>query len=271
MHKPSPTPFDRLIALIIGNFSAPRGGRRILVALLYGCVCHAIFAVAVISMIVVMSTGMTASFGRVPAPWSWVANLLLVLQFPLGHSLLLSKTGRRIISLFAKNAHAVTLQTTIFATLASVQLSLLFLFWTPSGIVWWVAEGEMKWVLTALYACSWLLLMKASYDAGAEVQSGALGWMSLLQNIKPNYPDMPTAGLFAVIRQPIYLSFTLTLWTVPVWTPDQLVLSTILTAYCVLAPRLKERRFQARFGAEFDHYRTKTPYMMPRIGGINRD
>ncbi len=271
MHKPSPTPFDRLIALIIGNFSAPRGGRRILVALLYGCVCHAIFAVAVISMIVVMSTGMTASFGRVPAPWSWVANLLLVLQFPLGHSLLLSKMGRKIISLFAKNAHAATLQTTIFATLSSVQLSLLFLFWTPSGIVWWVAEGEMKWVLTALYACSWALLMKASYDAGAEVQSGALGWMSLLQKIKPNYPDMPTTGLFAIIRQPIYLSFTLTLWTVPVWTPDQLVLSTILTAYCVLAPRLKERRFQARFGAEFEHYRTKTPYMMPRIGGINRD
>ena len=51
------------------------------------------FAVAVIAMIVVMYTGMTASFGRVPAPWSWAANLLLVLQFPLGHSLLLSKTG----------------------------------------------------------------------------------------------------------------------------------------------------------------------------------
>ena len=113
MHEPSPTPLDRLIALIIGNFSAPRGGRRILVALLYGGVCHAIFAVAVIAMIVVMYTGMTASFGRVPTPWSWAANLLLVLQFPLGHSFLLSKTGRRIISLFAKNAHAVTLHTTI--------------------------------------------------------------------------------------------------------------------------------------------------------------
>jgi hypothetical protein len=178
MHKPSPTPFDRLIALIIGNFSAPRGGRRILVALLYGCVCHAMFAVAVIAMIVVMSTGMTASFGRVPAPWSWAANLLLVLQFPLGHSLLLSKTGRRIISLFAKNAHAATLQTTIFATLASVQLSLLFLFWTPSGIVWWVAEGEMKWVLTALYACSWALLMKASYDAVVPKKTDLIGLMN---------------------------------------------------------------------------------------------
>ena len=91
--------------------------------------------------------------------------------------------------------------------------------------------------------------MKASYDAGAEVQSGALGWMSLAQNLKPVFPDMPTSGLFKVIRQPIYVSFALTLWTVPVWTPVQLAVALTLTAYCLLAPLLKERRFQARYGA----------------------
>jgi len=265
MQRQTPTPFERLSALVIGNFSAPGGWRRILIALTYGFVCHFIFAVAVIAMIVVMYSGMTLAMGRVPAPWFWVANVVLVLQFPLGHSLLLSKKGRKIIALFATKAHLATLQTTIFAMLASVQLSLLFLFWTPSGIVWWVAEGEVKWVLSGLYACSWILLIKASYDAGAEVQSGALGWMSLLQKIAPNYPDMPTTGLFAVIRQPIYLSFALTLWTVPVWTPDQLVLSIILTAYCILAPRFKEKRFQRRFGAHFEEYRIRTPYMVPRI------
>jgi protein-S-isoprenylcysteine O-methyltransferase Ste14 len=93
--------------------------------------------------------------------------------------------------------------------------------------------------------------------------------MSLLQKIAPNYPDMPKTGLFAIMRQPIYLSFALTLWTVPVWTPDQLILSTLLTIYCLLAPRLKEKRFQTRFGAEFEQYRTKTPYMVPCIKGIN--
>ena len=269
MQEPSPTPFDRLCTLITGNFSPPPGARRILVSLIYGCVCHAIFAVAVIAMIVVMYTGMTISVGRVPAPWSWAVNMCLILQFPIGHSLLLSKRGRKFIFIFAKREHAPTLQTTIFATLASVQLSLLFLFWTPSGVVWWIAEGEARWILTGLYACSWGLLIKASYDAGAEVQSGALGWMSLLQKIAPNYPDMPKTGLFTIMRQPIYLSFALTLWTVPVWTPDQLILSTLLTIYCLLAPRLKEKRFQTQFGAEFEQYRTKTPYMVPRIKGIN--
>lgn len=97
------------------------------------------------------------------------------------------------------------------------------------------------------------------------MQSGALGWMSLLARIRPVFPDMPTAGLFRLIRQPIYVAFALTLWTPPVWTPDQLALALALTAYCLLAPRLKERRFAVRYGARFDGYRARVPYILPRL------
>ena len=120
-------------------------------------------------------------------------------------------------------------------------------------------------MVSAAYATSWLILLKASFDAGAEVQSGALGWMSLLARIRPVFPDMPTSGLFRLIRQPIYVAFALTLWTPPVWTPDQLVLAISLTAYCLLAPRLKERRFAARYGARFDRYRARVPYILPHL------
>ena len=83
--------------------------------------------------------------------------------------------------------------------------------------------------------------------------------------IKPVFPAMPTQGLFRLIRQPIYLAFALTLWTVPVWTPDQLLLAICYTAYCLLAPRLKERRFAARYGEQFDRYRATVPYVLPRL------
>lgn len=265
MNNHDTTPFLRLFALVIGNFSAPCGLRRIIVALAYGITCHVLFAIAVLSMIVVMYSGMTAAFGRVPHPWSWGLNLLLVLQFPVGHSILLSRLGRSALLLLASTENANVLHTTLFAIVASVQLCLLFLLWSPSGIIWWVAEGYVKWIMTGLYTSAWLLLIKASYDAGAEVQSGALGWMSMLQKIAPKYPNMPVSGLFAIIRQPIYLSFALTLWTVPVWTPDQLLVSTLLTAYCITAPRFKEKRFAARYGEDFQDYRAQTPYMLPRI------
>jgi methanethiol S-methyltransferase len=98
------------------------------------------------------------------------------------------------------------------------------------------------------------------------VQTGALGWMSLLARIRPAFPDMPTRGLFRVIRQPIYVAFALTLWTVPVWTPDQLAVALNFTLYCLLAPRLKEKRFAARYRERFQRYREQVPYVLPRLG-----
>jgi protein-S-isoprenylcysteine O-methyltransferase Ste14 len=55
------------------------------------------------------------------------------------------------------------------------------------------------------------------------------------------------------------------LWTVPVWTPDQLVLATVYTGYCVLAPKLKERRFLKIYGDTFRAYQARVPYWLPQL------
>jgi protein-S-isoprenylcysteine O-methyltransferase Ste14 len=74
---------------------------------------------------------------------------------------------------------------------------------------------------------------------------------------------MPTAGLFRLVRQPIYVAFALTLWTVPTWTPDQFVLAVVLTGYCVAGPALKEARYRRLYGRRFDAYRRLVPYWLP--------
>lgn len=241
----------------------PPGRRRVAIAFAYGILCHVVFGLAVLAMIVAMFFGMTRTFGQVPAPWSILANFALILQFPIVHSVLLTTRGRRLLGRLAPAAHAETLATTTYAIVASGQLLALFTLWTPSGIVWWQAEGWAFAVSCLLYTASWLLLIKASFDAGAEVQSGALGWMSLAQNVAPVFPDMPVTGLFRIIRQPIYVAFALTLWTVPVWTPDQLALAVLLTVYCLVAPKLKERRFERRYGDRFRQYQRRVPYALP--------
>jgi len=239
--------------------------RDIALALLYGGLCHALFGLAVLAMIAAMWFGMSKSLGAVPTPWSWVVNVALIAQFPLGHSFLLSRTGGKLLARLAPGNSGKTLATTTYALIASIQLGLLFVFWTPSGTIWWQAEGALLWVFGAVYGACWLLLMKASFDAGAEVQSGLLGWASLARGVRPQFPPMPTTGLFRFLRHPIYLSFTLTLWTVPTWTPDQLLLASLLTLYCVSAPILKERRYTRMFGERFEAYRARTPYFLPRL------
>ncbi len=254
-----------LLHLILAALRAPPGKGRIALALALGVLTHLAFAAGVLAMVIAMFYGMSESFGRVPRPWAWLVNALLIAQFPLLHSALLTRRGSKWLSRLVPGPHGATLATTTYALIASLQLLALFTLWTPSGVVWWQAEGWAFWAICTLYALSWLLLLKASFDAGAEVQSGALGWMSLLAKITPRFPDMPTRGLFRIIRQPIYVAFALTLWTVPVWTPDQLALALSYTAYCVLAPRLKERRFAARYGPKFARYRAEVPYALPRL------
>jgi protein-S-isoprenylcysteine O-methyltransferase Ste14 len=255
----------RLITLIRAALRPPAGAGRIALALGLGVLCHALFASGVLAMIVAMFFGLSESLGAVPWPWAPLANAALIVQFPLAHSLLLTGPGGRLLARLILGPYGQTLATTTYAIIASAQLLALFALWTPSGIVWWRAEGAVFWAVTAAYATSWLILLKASFDVGAEVQSGALGWMSLMARIRPVFPDMPTQGLFRLIRQPIYLAFALTLWTVSVWTPDQLVLAVSFTAYCLAAPRLKERRFAARYGDRFARYRADVPYALPRL------
>ena len=144
-----------------------------------------------------------------------------------------------------------------------MQVALLFLGWSPSGIIWWQAQGFALTTLCTLYLVSWLLLLKAIRDAGFAQQIGLLGWWAVYRKVPPCYAPMPQRGLFRFCRQPIYVAFAMTLWTVPTWTPDQLELAVVLTLYCVTGPLLKERRFSRRFGEQFRAYQSRVPYWLP--------
>ena len=255
--------FARPLTLLRNSMRPPPGLSRIIVAIFVGVFCHLVFATGVLAMISAMFFGMSQSLGIVPWPWAIIVNGLLILQFPLAHSWLLTGHGGKLLARLFSGEYGSILSTTTYAIIASIQLLILFALWTPSRIIWWQAEGVTFWLLCGAYAASWVLLAKASFDAGLEVQSGALGWLSMLANKRPVFPDMPTLGLFRFIRHPIYAAFVLTLWTVPTWTPDQLCLAICLTFYCILAPILKERRFITRYGERFESYRREVPYMIP--------
>ena len=248
-----------------GRSPAPPAAVRTGVALVYGLVCHLCFLAGVLTMMLAMLFGMSRSLGTLSAPWSWIANAALLIQFPVMHSLLLSARGRSLLARMAPLGTGPTLSTTTYVTIAALQVFALFGFWSPSGTIWWHAGGLVLVLVLVLYAVSWLLLGVSMINAGLSVQSGSLGWTALLRGRKPVYPPMPVTGLFRFTRQPIYVAFALTLWTVPTWTPDQLVVALTLTAYCVIGPLFKEARFRRIYGAAFDDYARTVRYWIPRF------
>lgn len=248
------------------SFTPARGPvSRRAVALLYGLLCHSLFAASVVAAVVNLYGGMRWGIG----PWrGWaavLANALLLVQFPVLHSFLLSKPGRRWLRRLAPAGMGDDLSTTTFALVASVQMALVFVLWSPSGRIWWEPRGLALGGMIALYAAAWLYLIKALTDAGLALQTGALGWTSVWRGRRPQFGSFPTHGLFKSCRQPVYLGFALTLWAGPVWTPDRLVLAVLWTAYCVVGPLFKERRCTVWYGDAFRSYQERVPYLIPRL------
>ena len=152
------------------------------IALISGATCHACFVLGVGTMVVAMYFGMSRSLGALEAPWSWIANASLLVQFPIAHSFLLTNRGRALLAGLAPAGIGSTLSSTTYVTIASLQIFALFALWSASGTIWWQADGAVLAILTALYAVSWLLLGKAMADAGLALQTGSLGWIALLRN-----------------------------------------------------------------------------------------
>lgn len=236
---------------------------RITTALTYGLICHVIFIAAVAVMIVVMWSGMQFGQGPGGSAWSWLWNAALVAQFAIGHSFFLSDAGRTWLVRMAPRSVGRDMAPTTYGIIASVQVALLFGLWAPSGIVWFQPKDGWLTIWTLVFLLAWLLLGASSTQAGISLQSGFNGWWAVLRGKRTRYPPMPTRGLFAIIRQPVYVSFALTTWTAPHWTPDQLFIVVTLTGYCIIGPRFKEARMRARELEKFEAYAARVPYWLP--------
>ncbi|MBN2069262.1 MAG: FAD-dependent monooxygenase [Opitutales bacterium] len=239
-------------------------------ALFWGLTCHFLFLSAIAAMASNLFWGMQLGFGPLSG-WAAVpGNTLLLLSFPLIHSWLLTGKGRSLMAKLVPLGIGKELSTTTFAAIASLQLLSVFLLWSPSGIIWWQAQGWQTWAIAGMAGSAWLLLGKSMYDAQLSFQLGLLGWFAVFRKQKPKYKRFATEGLYRHVRQPIYISFALILWFSAIWTPDQLFLAIGWTLYCIVGSVLKEKRFVKLFGESFRNYQKAVPFWIPKRNGNDR-
>lgn len=238
-------------------------------ALLLGIVCHISFIIGIGCMAYMLYFGVTRSI--YPFPYGGRAvNLLLLIQFPVIHSFLLSRRGQRLLTSLFPKGYGKAFSITIYSTIASFQILVLFGCWKPDPEVWYAPSGVLLTIWTSAYVLSWILLACSILEAGPEVQTGYLGWSSIFFRRPLRFPPLATTGLHALIRHPIYLSFALVVLTGPFWGFDHLVLAGIILPYCIFGPILKEQRIRSRIGNEYNEYAKRTPYMAPKVIGQHR-
>jgi len=238
---------------------------KIFFALAYGIFTHAVFAFSVIVMLFGLYSGLRTGHGHLHGGVAIAVDALLIVQFPVLHSFLLSKPGRAILAKIMPGGLGADLSTTTFALIGALQLLAAFGLWSPSGVTFYEAAGWGYWAMLGLYLASWVFLIKALTDAGLGLQTGYMGWSAVVRRTRPDYGGFPTHGLFRACRHPVYLGFALVMWTAPVMTLDGVALALVWTAYCIVGPRLKEARYRGWYGERYAAYCREVPYMLPRL------
>src|SRR5436853_6144207 len=134
------------------------------VAFLYGLAAYVIFfftflyAIGFVEGMVVPKTidsGAAASIAE-----ALIVNLLLMSLFAIQHSVMARKQFKTWWTQFVPKP----VERSTYVLLASLVLILLFWQWRPmTGVVWSVENAPARYVLLALFALGWLLVLLSTY------------------------------------------------------------------------------------------------------------
>ena len=74
--------------------------------------------------------------------------------------------------------------------------------------------------------------------------------------------DIKKNGLLGIIRHPMYLAVMIILWC-QIFTMSDIIVSTILTIYIIIATRLEEKKLVSEFGDAYVNYQQQVPMFIP--------
>lgn len=231
-----------------------------IIAILMGILCHSSFIAACTIMCLALFGAMNVGLIRLHGWPAYTANLLLLAQFPLLHSLLLGKQGRSLLARLFPGPLGQDLVTTTFVIAASLQLLALFGLWSPLGTRSWSVTGVPLIAWSTVYAGAWVFLTVTMIQAGLPIQMGYLGWWAVARGKRPHYSEFPQHGLYRTCRHPAYLAMALVSITGPVWTLDHLLVCLFFLPYRVVGPLVKERRYLRLHGTSYATYRSTVPF-----------
>ncbi len=200
------------------------------------------------------------TFGN-PAPSSAgvesiAVNCALFTAFAMHHSAL-ARTGAKA---WINRAVGPDRERTLYVWVASLLFFAVAGLWRPVAGVLWSLDGWAAWI-------AW-----AGQLAGVAMtvwSAGALGVMELAGLRRAPKPVSPMPGSsrsdralrdtgpYGFVRHPIYFSWLLLVWSVPVMNGTRLSFALISTLYLVVAIPFEERSLVAHFGPAYTRYQAK--------------
>ncbi|QDV17503.1 NnrU protein [Gimesia panareensis] len=182
-------------------------------------------------------------------------DVLLALQFAVGHSLLLYPGVRSAIT----RKLPAQFYGSLFCIQTCVGILLTAFFWRSSPIEIWSLTGWSGWIMSAGFYGSWISLLYSLNLTGLGYQTGLTQWWYWLRRKPLPRREFQPRSLYCCMRHPVYLSFMGLLWFTPLMTLDHAILTGIWTAYIFVGSYLKDERLSYYIGKPYRDYQARVP------------
>jgi protein-S-isoprenylcysteine O-methyltransferase Ste14 len=159
---------------------------------------------------------------------------------------------------------APALERSTYVLLSSLALILLFRFWQPlGGTVWAVADPFGRFVLRALFAFGFTLVLIATFLINHFDLFGLRQVWLFLRGRPYTYLRFGTPGPYRLVRHPLYVGWFFAFWMTPTMTYAHLLFAMATTAYILIAIRFEERDLVREHGSVYEEYRRRVPMLIP--------
>ncbi len=234
-------------------------------ALLYGAVCYLVFLVTFLYAI-----GFVAGFGvpkhidnGIETGWaaSFAINILLLGLFAIQHSLMARPAFKRWWTRFVPPV----IERSTYVLFSSLALIALFAWWRPLPTMVWQVDAEpLRWLLYALFAAGWLIVLTGTFLISHFDLFGLRQvWLHARGRPEPDTPFV-TRAYYKLVRHPLMLGFLIAFWATPTMSQGHLLFALMTTGYIVVAVKfLEERDLVASHGETYREYQRKVPMLLP--------
>lgn len=241
---------------------------------LYGVIAYVVFFltflyaigfVADIPPLKTIDRPLSATAGTIA---DWVIDILLLGLFALQHS----GMARRGFKAWLTGWLSPALERSTYVLLTSLVLILLYWQWRPlPGVVWDAGRGWAWWLLYALSAFGWLIVLSGTFVINHWDLFGLRQVWLRARGMAYTPPGFVDSFYYRIVRHPLMLGFIIAFWAIPKMSVGHLLFAVGTTAYILIAVRfLEERDLIAAHGEDYQHYRREVPMICPWPRAVRR-
>lgn len=233
-------------------------------SLLFAVIAYAIFLATFLYLIAFVGNlpivPITVDRGpAAPEAVALVVNLALIALFGVQHSVMarqgFKEAWTRVVPKF--------LERSVYVIAASIALIILFAFWRPIEGTVWNVSGGFAYVIWALFALGWLIVLLSTFLINHFELFGLQQAWFHARGREAAAPQFRKPLFYKFVRHPLYAGFFLAFWATPEMTYGHLLLALGMSAYMLIAIRYEERDLVALFGSEYDDYRQSVGMLTP--------